>query len=69
MKTVSIFFTLIAIYMTWQISRVSLGYAIICGCVCFVLITWLLEKPNKAKVKYDEAKKASRNQQDLTNNK
>jgi hypothetical protein len=39
---ISVFFVLFTIYGTWQLSRISLGFAIIYACVCFVILTWIL---------------------------
>lgn len=57
-------FTLFAIYMIWQISRKDLGTAILVTCAC-IFALYLHNKAKGQGVKYNDATKESRNQNDL----
>jgi len=40
-KSVGIFFTVFAMYMIWQVSRIDLGFAILLAAVLFAILCWL----------------------------
>lgn len=40
-KSVGIFFTVFAVYMIWQVSRIDLGFAILLAAVLFAILCWL----------------------------
>lgn len=73
MKWISLFFTIFAIYLTWQISRINLGYAIICASASFVTVCWLLDPrcapKKKPKCSHKQVNQAAREMNDLMDKK
>ena len=68
MKTI---LAIISIFMVMQVSRESAGGAILLGAFCFIALCWRgKEKPfvpdeRSARVRYNEATKIAREQQEL----
>jgi cbb3-type cytochrome oxidase subunit 3 len=68
-----IIFTLLAIFLTLEIARESIGLALIIGCFFYCVLLWLWKEKthepdeSNARVRYDQADKASREQNELIN--
>jgi len=67
-----IIFTLLAIFLTLEIARESIGWSLILGSFLFCILAWLWKEPrthepdeSNARVRYDQADKSAREQSDL----
>ena len=67
MKIITIVVTAMFIYFIWQISRVSLGCAIVCACGAFAVLVWMNDLPSKQLRKNSQIRKHAREQHDLIN--
>lgn len=68
MKIITIVVAAIFIYFIWQISRVSLGCAIVSACGAFALLVWMNNLSSKQLRRNSQIRKHAREQHDLINN-
>ena len=68
MKYKILILTIVFGFFTMEIARVSLGWAILFGSICFLLLIWLSREPHVDKV-HRKAEESSREQETLINKK
>jgi len=68
-----IIFTLLAIFLTLEIARESAGWALVIGAFFYAILLWFWKEPThgpdetNARVRYNQADKIAREQNDLIN--